>query len=107
MQGRIQNFHVGGGAHQIMVVHTYHKREARSPYGRGPGPSSLEALQVFDAISCYMSLIFKLFKHSDAKWEKKYCQSKLGGGGGTPAAPPSGSTTIMWIFWDKPDPLPG
>ena len=38
------------------------------PYGRVPGPAAraLEALGVFYALSCYLSLILE---HSDTKWD--------------------------------------
>ena len=69
-QMRIQNnpsWGGGGGAQNIMCIFYYifyyillhHERESRSTAG-GPGP--LEALRVFDALSCYLSLILK---HSD------------------------------------------
>ena len=68
-QGRIQDFHLGGGGQKIMCAHAHHERLARCPLRPGSrarlGP--LEALRVFCALSCYISLIFK---HSDTKLDK-------------------------------------
>ena len=49
-----------------MCMHAHPKREARSPLRPGSRAHlrALEALGVFDALSCYLSLIFK---HSDTK----------------------------------------
>ena len=54
------------------------------PYGRGP---ALEALGVFYALSCYLSLIFK---HSDTIWDltKLKIVDQFFFGGGAPIAPP-------------------
>ena len=46
---------------------------------KGPGSS-----RVFEALSCYLSLILK---HSYTKWDTKQSRSNWGGGG-LPAAPP-------------------
>ena len=63
--GSIQDFH-GGGVQKIMIAHTHHKLKIRSHLllqpARGP------AFWVFDALMCYLSLIFK---HSDTKWDYK------------------------------------
>ena len=40
---------------------------------------ALEALRVFDALSCYTNLIFK---HSDTKWGENAVNLFFGGGGG-------------------------
>ena len=58
-----------GGGQKIMCTHTYQECEARSPVGLGCRARlrALEALGVFYALSCYLSLIFK---HSDTKWDK-------------------------------------
>ena len=70
-RGRIQDFHWGGGGgeHKRLCAHTHiTSRKHEVPYGRGPGltlwPGSSRG--VFDALSCYLSLIFK---HSDTKWD--------------------------------------
>ena len=67
-QGRIQDFDLGGGGAQNMWVHTYH--EHKVPY---------------EALSCYLSLIFKL---SDTKWDTKHIVDQILEGGGAPVAPP-------------------
>ena len=72
------------------------------PYGRGPGPAfkrALESLGVFDALSCYLSLIFK---HSDTKLDyKTHNQSNFRGC--APVAPPSKSATgngvVVAVTW--------
>ena len=72
IQGRIQDFHGGGGRKCLCVcVRTYMTSAKRGvPYKtgvqcilKGPGSS-----RVLDALSCYLSLIIK---HSDTKWDKK------------------------------------
>ena len=45
---------------------------------------AMEALRVLDALSCYLSLIFK---HSDTKWDTKNIVDQILGGG-VPDAPP-------------------
>ena len=66
-QGRIQDFHLRGGAH--------HEREAPNP------------LYALDVLSCYLSLIN--FKHSDTKWDlKKYTVDQILGGGCCAPPPP-------------------
>ena len=62
-QGRIQDFH-GGGGQKIMCAHAHHEREV--PY------ACMEALGVFDALLCYLSLIIK---HSDTNGILKKRQS--------------------------------
>ena len=84
----------GGGrkAQNIMYTHAHHEREARSPLRLGSRTRvrALEALGVFDALSCYLSLIFK---HSDTKWDKKSTVDQiLGGWGGRSPVVPSGGT---------------
>ena len=58
------------GVKKMMCAHAHHEREARGPLR--PGSSArlraLEALRVFYALLCYLSLIFK---HSDTKWDFK------------------------------------
>ena len=72
----IQNFFFFGGGRKRLCGHTHHELEARVPYGRGK--RALEALRVYDALSCYLSLIFK---HSDTKWDTiKHSRSNGGGG---------------------------
>ena len=65
------------------------------PYGWGPGlPKGPGSSLSFDALSCYLSHIFK---HSDTKCDKKHSQSTLRKGGGVHACcAPSRSAT------DKP-----
>ena len=101
VQGRIQDFHlVGGGAQKIMWAHAHHKLEARSPLTPGSRAHkwALEALGVFDALSCYLSLIFK---HSDTKWDKKNTVDQFFffffffWGGGAPLVLPSKSATAV------------
>ena len=87
MQGRIQDFHLGE-EQQIMCAHAHHERKARSPLRPGSRTRlrALEALGTFDALSCYLSLIFK---HSDTKWDKKtHSRSNLRGGARPPLDPP-------------------
>ena len=59
--------HLGGWGQKIMCVHrdAYHEHENRSPLRPG---STLETLGDFDALSCYLSLIFK---YSDTKLDLK------------------------------------
>ena len=59
VQGRNQDFMGrGGGGYYVRTHITCAKAEV--PHGRIPGPTFfLEALGVFDALSCYLSLIFK------------------------------------------------
>ena len=41
-QGRIQDFHLGGGgggAQKIMCPHSHYERKAELTFGRGPGPA--------------------------------------------------------------------
>ena len=55
----------GGGAKAYKcALHAHHEREARSPLRPGSRArlKALEALGVFDALLCYLILIFK---HSD------------------------------------------
>ena len=82
LQGADPGFSLGGGGggwRMIMCAHAHHEREPRSPfYCRGP------ALGFFDALSCYLSL---LFKHSDTKWDKKE-EKKSINLKGAPVAPP-------------------
>ena len=56
---------------------------------------ALEALGVFDALSCYLSLISK---HSDTKWDLKNTVRSIFffWGGGAPVAPPSKSATEFY-----------
>ena len=53
---------------------------------KGPGSS----IGFINALSCYLSLIFK---HSDTKLDLKKTVDPILGGGGAPVAPPSGSAT--------------
>ena len=88
MQGWIQDFHLGGGGKKLCARTHIHEREARSPLRPGPGPAqvrALEALGVFDALSYYLSLIFK---QSDTKWDIKTIFDHILGGGGAPVSPP-------------------
>ena len=65
-QGRIQDFHLAG-AQKIICAHAHFESEPRRPLR--PRCKVLEALGVFNALSCYfMSLIFK---HSDTRWDFK------------------------------------
>ena len=60
-----------------MYAHAHHEREAQSPLR----PGSRAHLKTLDALSCYLSLIFKL---SDTKWDKikpKSIKYWRGGGG--------------------------
>ena len=57
----------GGGTQMIITI-----ANPEVPYGRGP------ALGGFDALSCYLSLIFKLIQ----KWDLKNSRLILEGGGG-------------------------
>ena len=77
-----------------MCTHAHHKREAQSPLRLGSRVHlrALEALWIFDALSCYLSLIFK---YSDTKWDLKtylikffFCVLGGGGGGHMPATLP-------------------
>ena len=80
-----------------MRTHISAKREVPYTTGVGPfkGPGSS---RVLDALSCYLSLIFK---HPDTKWKtKKYDQNGGGGGGETPAAPP-GSAISRALSWSR------
>ena len=68
-----RNFDCGGRGKRcaaVMCVLTNHKREERSPLGPGFRAClrAVEAVRVFDALSCYLSLTFK---HSDTKWDLK------------------------------------
>ena len=39
-QGRIQDFHLGGGgAQKIMCLHAHYERKTKLTFGRGPGPA--------------------------------------------------------------------
>ena len=71
--GYIVRIHVyfhwgGGGAQKIMYMHAHLECEAQSPLQPGSRALkwALEALGGLDALSCYLSLIFK---HSDTKWD--------------------------------------
>ena len=55
-------FFGGGGAKDYVHAHS---SRARSPKSLTAGVQ--EAFRVFDALSCYLSLILK---HSDTKWDK-------------------------------------
>ena len=70
-----------------MCMHIHHKGEAHL--------RALEALGIFNALLCYLSLIFK---RSETKRGKKHIVDQIlgrGGGGGacTPVVPPSKSAT--------------
>ena len=71
-QGRIQDFHLGGGggAQQIKC----HKHEAQSPYGRNP------ALGVFDALSCYLEPYFSAFWYKMGLRKHSLSNFREGGG---------------------------
>ena len=58
-QGRIQDFHWGGGGGRKRLCARTHIMIA-DPEVQSP---------LFDALSCYLSLIFK---HSDINWDKKH-----------------------------------
>ena len=86
IQGRIQDFNLGGGgAKDYVRARTSRARSLKSLIILRPGSRArfraLEALRVIDALSCYLSLIFK---HSDTK-----CRSTFffGGGGGACCGP--------------------
>ena len=40
LQGRIQDFHLGGGAQKIMCPHVHYERRTELTFGRGLGPLS-------------------------------------------------------------------
>ena len=59
----------GGGGQKIMWVHAHHVGEAGSPFRPGSRArlrALPEALGAFDALLCYLSLIFK---HYDTNWD--------------------------------------
>ena len=72
---------MGGGGAKIMCGHAHHEREARRPLR----PGSRAPLGFFDALSCYLSLIFK---HSDAKRVKKHTVDPILGEWGARLLPP-------------------
>ena len=78
-------FSLGGGA-KNMYAHVHHERETR------PGSRALEALGVFYALSCYLSIIFK---HSGTNWDKNIVDQILG----VPAAPPLDSPLMYVILY--------
>ena len=63
IQGRIQDFNLGG-AQTIMCPHAHYERWTELTFGKGPVPAygPWKLLGCFNALSCYLSLIFK---HSD------------------------------------------
>ena len=60
--GRIQDFHLEG-VQKVMCAQAHHEHEARYPLRPGSRARSRtpEALGVFDALSCYLSLIYQSF----------------------------------------------
>ena len=73
------SFGGGGGGVKIMCADARTSR-ARSPKSLTAGvQTALAALKVFDALSYYLSLIFK---HSDTKWDLKNIVDFFFGGGG-------------------------
>ena len=64
-QGRIQDFHLGGGGGGLCAQKDY-ERGTELTFGRGPGPAYglWKLWGYFNALSCNLSLIFK---HSDKK----------------------------------------
>ena len=75
MQGRIQDFHLEG-AQKITCMCALHEC-AKSISAGVHVLRGLEALGVFHALLCYLSLIFM---HSDTKWDKnskKHSQSNF------------------------------
>ena len=82
MQGQIQDLHVWGeGPQKIMSAYAHYESEILSVGFQGP-LRTLEALCFFNALSYYLSLIFK---HCDRKWDLQKTQFQLGGG---PVVPP-------------------
>ena len=69
-RGRSRIFFQRGCKNLCAHTHAHHEREARSTLQSGSRARlrALEALRVFDALSCYLSLIFN---HSDRKWDLK------------------------------------
>ena len=83
----------GGGAQKIMSTHAHHELEPQSILqlgSRAHDLRALEALRVFDALSCYLSLIFK---HSHTKWDEKNIVDKILGGH-APVVPRSKYATV-------------
>ena len=90
----------GGGAQTIMCAHALHKREAWSPLRPG-SRARLRALGApggFDALSCYLSLIFK---QSDTKWDKKnphIVDQILRGNRRAPSKSATDNVLIIWNY---------
>ena len=94
-QGRIQDFYFvlyffiywGGGGAKDYVRDAQHEREARSPLRPGSRARlrALEALEIFGALSCYLSVIFgSILRKKLNKKPKTLYRSKtlfFGGGG--------------------------
>ena len=99
-QGRIQDFH-GGGGRKRLCAHAC-TSQARFPKflirpGSMHGKLSFFFFFSFNALSCYLSLIFK---HSHTKWDKKthIVDQILGGRNRRPPLnPPLHRTTIIYL----------
>ena len=87
----------GGGAKDYVRAHTSRARIPKSITARVQGSlRAMEALRVFYALLCYLSL---MLKHSDTKWDKKYKKTvDQTLGGRAPDAPPSKSATVKVIL---------
>ena len=77
-----------------MHVHTHYERETRGPLRPGSRAHlrALEALWVFYALSCYLSLSLK---HSDTKWDINNIVDQSLGEGCTPVAPPPLNSPLL------------
>ena len=70
LQGRIRDFHLGGGGGGGMCPHAHYERRTELNFGRGPGPAQgpWKLWGCFNDLSCYLS---SSFKHFDTKVGKK------------------------------------
>ena len=99
LQGRIQDFHGGGGgAKDYLRARILPEHEPRSPLRPGPMARlrALETLGVFNALSCYLSLILE---HSDTKYGQNInYDTIIVGRERLLHPPPPGSATALLIF---------
>ena len=75
IRGLDPGFHLGG-SQKSKCPHAYYERGTELTFGRGLGSSRV----VFNALSCYLSLIFKHFDNKNRY--KNIVDTILGGGGG-------------------------
>ena len=82
-RGRIEDFHLQGA-----LTHITSRGKPEVPYGWDPGPTlGLWSSRIFDALSCYLCLIFMHSIKQNGIWRKKHSLS-IFFLGGAPAAPP-------------------